>query len=181
MAPRSLLGVLAAALSVLSGAVLSPAASSSPRATEARLTLSSPAFRARAAIPARYTCEGANVSPPLRWSSPPARTRFFALILDDPDAPSGTFTHWVVWGIPGKARALREAKTPPLEGTTSFGSVGYGGPCPPPGDGPHRYVFTLYALDAKPALARGASKRQLLRAIGGHVLAKASLVGTYER
>ena len=152
-----------------------------PRAVDARFSLTSPAFRPRGSIPARHSCQGANVSPPLRWSAPPAGTRSFALILDDPDAPGGTFTHWVAWGIPASARMLGAGKAPPLEGATSFGAVGYGGPCPPPGDGPHRYVFTLYALDAKPALARGVSKSRLLRAVRGHVLATATLVGTYER
>jgi Raf kinase inhibitor-like YbhB/YbcL family protein len=103
------------------------------------------------------------------------------LVVDDPDAPGGTFTHWLGWGIDPEARGLGEGEAPPKEGRNDFRSVGYRGPCPPRGRGPHRYSFRLAALDSEPDLAAGAGKRELERALDGHVLSVAELVGTYER
>jgi Raf kinase inhibitor-like YbhB/YbcL family protein len=131
-------------------------------------------------IPRRHTCEGEDVSPPLGWTNVPDGTRSLALIVDDPDAPSGRFTHWVAWGIDPQA-GLAEGQAAPKEGRNDFGTMGYRGPCPPPGHGRHRYAFRLYALDAEPELASGAAKAELEDAIQGHVLTTAELVGTYER
>jgi hypothetical protein len=147
----------------------------------ADLTLTSSAFANGGRIPPRYACEGENISPPLRWSSPPDETRSLALIVQDPDAPVGTFTHWLGWGIDPEAGGLAEGEPAPVEGQNDFGEIGYGGPCPPPGHGPHRYVFLLYALDSELGLPEGASREQFTQALDGHVLARAELVGIYER
>jgi Raf kinase inhibitor-like YbhB/YbcL family protein len=135
----------------------------------------------------RHTCDGADVSPPLEWSAAPPATRTFALICDDPDAPGKTWVHWVLFNLPANTNRLIEnvAKADLLEGgarqgTTDFGRVGYGGPCPPPGK-PHRYFFRLYALDRPLDLPPGAGKAELERAMKGHVLAEAQVMGTYGR
>ena len=151
------------------------------------LTIRSVAFEAGGPIAQLYTCDGRDVSPPLRWDNVPDGTGSFALVCDDPDAPMGTWVHWVIYGIPGSARQLPEA-VPVREtladgarqGRNDFGKTGYGGPCPPRGK-PHRYFFRLYALDEVPSLAPGLSKKALLKAIDGHVLAEAELSGTYGR
>lgn len=134
-------------------------------------------------IPAWYTCEGEDVSPPLRWSGVPAGTVQLALTTEDPDAPSGVFVHWVAWGLPADRNGLEEGEIPEgmVQGTTSFGVAGYRGPCPPHGHGAHRYVFSLLALDADPELPPGASIDQFRRACAGHVLAEARLTGYFER
>ena len=154
---------------------------------EMALTVSSSAFQEGDKIPAKYTCERQDVSPPLAWSEPPAGTRSLALIVDDPDAPGGVFTHWLLFNIPPDSRELPEAvptqaelASGALQGKTDFGRTGYGGPCPPPGR-PHRYQFTLYALDQPLDLEGGASKKQLLSAMEGHILAQGQLTGTYQR
>lgn len=133
-------------------------------------------------IPERYTCDGADASPPLRWSNPPEGTKSFALIVDDPDAPSGTFTHWLLWGLPAEATSLDENAVPSQakEGTNHFGRKGWGGPCPPPGK-PHHYHFRLLALDTAPSLPAGASRADLDRGIKDHVLGQAELVAVYAR
>jgi Raf kinase inhibitor-like YbhB/YbcL family protein len=143
--------------------------------------LESDAFANAQAIPSRHSCEGEDVSPPLRWSNVPEGTRSLALVVDDPDAPGGVFTHWLAWGLDPTAEELGEGDSAPNEGRNDFGASGYRGPCPPPGHGRHRYVFRLYALDADPELAAGAAKAELEQAIEGHVLTIAELVGTYER
>jgi hypothetical protein len=151
-------------------------------------SLMSPAFAHGATIPAEYTCDGADRSPPLAWSGAPAATKTFALICDDPDAPGKTFVHWVLYDLPAEVHALAAGLAPDAalaepegarQGPTDFGQVGYGGPCPPPGK-PHRYSFTLYALGAPLGLS-GATKADVERAIAGHVLAQAQLMGTYGR
>ena len=149
--------------------------------------IESPAFRQGTSIPRKQTCDGADVSPALRWSEAPPGTRVFALVCDDPDAPGGTWVHWVVYGIPATAAELGEGVPPSprladgsKQGTNDFRKVGYGGPCPPRGK-PHRYSFRLYALSADPGLGPGASKEQLMRAVEGKVLGQAELVGTYGR
>jgi Raf kinase inhibitor-like YbhB/YbcL family protein len=151
------------------------------------LSLSSSAFAAGAEIPKQYTCDGADASPALSWRGAPAGTKAFALIVDDPDAPVGTWVHWVLYDVPADTTELadggpRDATLPSgaKQGVNDFRKSGYGGPCPPPGK-PHRYVFTLYALDAPTGLKPGARKADLLRAIQGHVLAQAELTGTYKR
>jgi Raf kinase inhibitor-like YbhB/YbcL family protein len=144
-------------------------------------SLTSASFKAGTTIPRRHTCEGEDLSPPLAWSEPPAGTRSLALIVDDPDAPVGTFTHWLAGGIDPGARALPESEGAPVEGRNDFGVVGYRGPCPPPGHGRHRYVFRLHALEAELDLRPGAGAAELERALAGRVLATAELVGLYER
>lgn len=151
------------------------------------LPVSSPAFQAGDRIPAKYTCQGQDVSLPLEWGQPPAGTESLALIMDDPDAPGGVFTHWVLFSIPSHSRELPEAvlaqaqlPNGALQGNNDFGKIGYGGPCPPPGQ-PHRYRFTLYALDQPLELEAGVSKKQLLAAMEGHILAQGRLTGLYQR
>jgi Raf kinase inhibitor-like YbhB/YbcL family protein len=143
--------------------------------------LESSAFEHAKPIPARHTCEGEDLSPPLRWTNVPDGTRSLALIVDDPDAPSGVFTHWVAWGLDPNVGELGEGEAAPSEGKNDFGASGYRGPCPPPGHGAHRYHFRLYALEAELVLGSGAAKTELEQAIEGHVLTTAELVGTYER
>jgi Raf kinase inhibitor-like YbhB/YbcL family protein len=147
----------------------------------AEFALESSAFENAQAIPSRHSCDGEDVSPPLRWSNVPEGTRSLALIVDDPDAPGGVFTHWLAWGLDPIAEGLGEGESAPRAGRNDFGTNGYRGPCPPPGHGRHRYVFRLYALDAEPELAAGATKAELEQAIEGNVLTIAELVGTYER
>jgi len=151
------------------------------------LSLSSTAFKGGEIIPVKYTCEGQDVSPPLMWSELPQGTQSLALIVDDPDAPVGVFTHWVLFNIPPDSGKLPEAvptqaqlPSGALQGKNDFGRVGYGGPCPPPGR-PHRYCFTLYALDRVLDLKAGVSKKQVLDAMQGHILAQGQLIGTYQR
>jgi len=150
------------------------------------MTLSSPAFDAGQAIPLTYSCRGRDISPALEWSDPPAGTQSFALIMDDPDAPVGTWDHWVLYNIPASTRRLAEAIPPEaslsdgsLHGKNSWGRLGYGGPCPP--SGTHRYFFRLYALDTTLPLASGASKKQVLEAMKGHILGQAELMGTFSK
>jgi Raf kinase inhibitor-like YbhB/YbcL family protein len=149
--------------------------------------LTSTAFTDGGGIPKKHTCDGADVSPALNWENAPAGTQSFALIADDPDAPVGTWTHWVIWNIPAKTTALPEGVPKAGEssdgthqGRNDFKRVGYGGPCPPPGK-PHRYFFKLYALDTKLDVKDGASRGELERAIKGHVLSQTELMGTYGR
>jgi Raf kinase inhibitor-like YbhB/YbcL family protein len=143
--------------------------------------LRSTAFGDGEVIPRRHTCEGEDVSPPLSWSDPPEGTRSLALVVDDPDAPGGTFTHWLAWDLEPAAGKLGEGQAAPSEGSNDFGRVGYRGPCPPPGRGPHRYIFRLYALDASLDVRPGADKADIERALNGRSLATAELVGRYER
>lgn len=151
------------------------------------LTLTSSDFLHEANIPSRFTCEGKDESPALQWSGTPAETRSFALIVDDPDAPVGTWVHWVAFNIPADKHDLAQgiARTADLpdgtrQGTNDFKRLGYGGPCPPPGK-PHRYFFKLYALDRTLDLPGGASKAQLLAAMQDHILGQAELMGKYKR
>ncbi len=152
-----------------------------------KLPMSSPAFQDMDKIPTKYTCAGQGISPPLSWSEAPSGTQSFVLIVDDPDAPIGTFTHWIMFNIPPSSRGLPEAvpaqaqlSDGTVQGKNGFGKIGYAGPCPPPGR-PHRYQFILYALDQALNLKAGASKEQVLDAIQGHVLAQGQLTGTYQR
>jgi len=143
--------------------------------------LTSTAFADGAPIPAKYSCDGANVSPPLAWSFLPDGTRSLALIVHDPDAPSGDFVHWLAWNIDPEPGGLDEGKPAPAEGANGRGERGYRGPCPPPGDGTHRYFHELYALDHDLDLAPGASRDELESEMDGHILAEVRLVGTYGR
>lgn len=149
--------------------------------------LKSPAFHDGGAIPVKYTGDGDDVSPPLAWSGAPAEAKSFALICDDPDAPVGTFSHWVVYDIPAEAKELGEALPQKglldggaKQGVNDFGKTGYGGPHPPPGKR-HRYFFKLYCLDKKIELQPGLAKAELLDLMQGHIIEQAELVGTYER
>lgn len=150
------------------------------------LTITSSAFDDGEMIPRRYTCDGDDLSPPLTWSDVPDDVRSLALICDDPDAPMGTFVHWVLFNLPADARQLPEGvaaqaslENGALQGNNDFGNIGYGGPCPP--GGTHRYKFKLYALDQPLDLQSGAKKSDLLEAMEGHVLADAQLMGKYSR
>ena len=152
-----------------------------------KLALSSQAFADGEEIPTKYTCDGEDVSPPLSWEEPPQGTQSLVLIMDDPDAPHGVFNHWVIYNLPPDTLKLSEAvptkeKLPSgaFQGKNGFGRIGYAGPCPPP-DSPHRYEFVLYALDKALELGTGASKKQVLQGIEGHILAKGKLTGTYQR
>ena len=150
------------------------------------LKVESAAFANGGLIPAKYTCDGDDMSPPLRWSKPPDGTKSLAIISDDPDAPRGTWVHWVVYNIPPQVRELREhvpsserLSDGTVQGRSDFGRIGYGGPCPP--SGTHRYYFKVYALDTMLNIAHGATKQQLLKAMEGHVLAQGELMGKYAR
>jgi len=146
----------------------------------------SSAFKEGELIPSKYTCDGINISPPLNWNNPPKGTKTFALINDDPDAPIGDWVHWIVHNIPADVLELKEEasskKTLPkgaVEGLNDFRKYNYGGPCPP--SGTHRYFFKLYALDSSLLLKEGVTKKQLLEAMKGHILAEATLIGKYKR
>jgi Raf kinase inhibitor-like YbhB/YbcL family protein len=142
--------------------------------------LTSPAFRPGGAIPKRFTCDGADVSPPLRWTAPPRRTRSLALVFED-TSTKPSYMHWLAWGIAPRVRGLAPAARLRLQGRNDFGRPGYGGPCPPSGT-KHRYVFRVYALRKPLKLAADASARDLAKALKpGNVLGQASLVGTYLR
>ncbi len=149
--------------------------------------LTSSALQAQHELPMRFTCGGARISPPLAWRGAPQRTATFALIVDDPDAPHGTFTHWVLFNIPADVDHLDE-NIPPMpqlengaiQGRNDFGRSGYGAPCPPRGEA-HRYFFTLYALDVPLHLPKGATRQQALQAMRTHVLAQAQFVSVYRR
>ena len=144
------------------------------------ITLSSPSFADGATIPKRYTADGENVSPALTWRGRPQGTSSFAIVCEDPDAPSGLFTHWLVWNVDASATRLDEGATGLTQGENGFSRAGWGGPSPPPGK-PHRYVFRLYALDTKPSLAPGANRDAFDCAVEGHILGEAMLIGTYGR
>lgn len=155
------------------------------------MRITSTAFSDGATIPVEHTCDGQDSSPPLSWSGVPEKTAALALIMDDPDAPPGTWVHWVLYDLPARAKGLA-AGLPKDErpagggshgacwGVDAFSRVGYHGPCPPPGR-PHRYIFTLYALDAPTGLPPRRTKADLIEAMKGRVLAKASLTGLYGR
>ncbi|MEQ8182109.1 MAG: YbhB/YbcL family Raf kinase inhibitor-like protein [Smithellaceae bacterium] len=150
------------------------------------MKITSPAFNEGGGIPSKYTCDGQDISPPLEWKDAPGDTKSFALISDDPDAPGGTWVHWVAFNIPPTAAKLEESIKQDREfangmkqGSNDWPKIGYGGPCPP--SGTHRYYFKLYALDAMLDIKPGATKEQLLKAMKGHVLAEARLMGKYKR
>jgi Raf kinase inhibitor-like YbhB/YbcL family protein len=151
------------------------------------IVVKSPAFDEDRPIPVKYTGDGADVSPPLTWSGVPRGTRSLVVLCEDPDAPRGTWTHWVVFNLPPESRELPEG-TPAqptlpggaVQGTNDFGKIGYGGPAPPPGK-PHRYYFKLTALNTTLDLKPGAKRSEVLAAMDGHVLAEGWLMGTYRR
>ena len=150
------------------------------------IKVTSSAFEQGGMIPAKYTCDGDDVSPPLKWAPVPDGTESIALISDDPDAPVGTWVHWVMYNIPAGVTELAENVPPDKvlpngakQGITDFRRIGYGGPCPP--SGTHRYFFKIYALDTQLDLQAGASKDNLLKAMQGHILAQGQLMGKYKR
>lgn len=169
-------------LLILGACLLMP---SIPMAKEARkmaeFKITSPAFAQKGAIPERYTCDGQDISPPLQIGNVPEKAKSLALIVDDPDAPAGTWVHWVVWNVPPQTREIRENGLPAeaAQGLNDWNRNRYGGPCPP--SGIHRYYFRLYALDTTLNLAATTGKGALLRAMQGHVIAQAELMGTYRR
>jgi Raf kinase inhibitor-like YbhB/YbcL family protein len=159
-------------------------------ATMTQLTLSSSSFRNNQPMPAKFSCEGEDSSPSLKWEGAPSGTKSFALICDDPDAPGGTWIHWVAYAIPANITEFPEnvAKTDTVaglagmkQGVNDFGKVGYGGPCPPRGHGVHHYHFRLYALDTELKLVPRIKRQQLDAAMKGHILAQTEWVGTYQR
>lgn len=163
----------------------SPALTPSGGATMA-LQVTSSAFTPGGVIPKQYTCDGKNISPPLAWAGVPSNAKSLVLIADDPDAPVGTWVHWVVFNIPSAVRELPEAIAPietlstgGTQGKSSFGKIGYGGPCPP--SGAHRYFFKIYALDTELNLRSASTKDDVVKAMDGHVIAEGQLMGKYQR
>jgi len=154
-----------------------------PPSAPEQIRLTSPAFAPGAAIPPRFTCDGEDVSPPLQWSGVPAEARSLALLLEDPDAPDGTFVHWTLFVMAPSTTGLREAEVPSgaAEGENSFGDIGYGGPCPPEGDEPHRYTFIVYALRSAPELDAGASPEEVRAEIADRAIARGELTGRFGR
>lgn len=150
------------------------------------IKIRSSAFKEGEMIPKQYTCDGANISPPLTWDAAPPGTKSFALVSDDPDAPVGTWVHWVIYNLPPDSRGIPEnipfhknLENGARQGTNDFREIGYGGPCPP--GGTHRYYFKLYALDKVLDLEPGITKAQLLKAMEGHIVAQGQLMGKYKR
>ena len=144
------------------------------------MEIASSAFKDGGDIPSKFSCDGANTSPPLQISDVPAAAKALALIVDDPDAPSGLFTHWIIWNLSPQTSTISEGSAPGgVHGTNDFGKSGYGGPCPP--SGTHRYYFRVFALDRKLDLANGAKRSQLDAAMKGHVTAQGELMGRYSR
>ncbi|HEY1730180.1 MAG TPA: YbhB/YbcL family Raf kinase inhibitor-like protein [Terriglobales bacterium] len=178
-----------ASLLVLTSTASMAQHSDSPAKREptAGFTLTTSTFAPGAAIPDRHTCKGEDLSPTMQWREAPAKTVVFAIVMDDPDAPSGVWVHWVLWNVPRETTSLREgiSKNDQLEdgsqqGRNSFGKIGYNGPCPPPGQ-THRYFFRLYALNVKLGLSADADRAQLDTAMKGHVLAQTEYMGTFHR
>ena len=181
------LGILLVAGSALASVDHSARKGSGPKKKGMKMEITSSAFQPGKPIPAKHTCQGQNLSPALEWEGEPARTKSVALIVDDPDAPSKVWVHWVIFNLPSGQGALPEgmARDPILangtrQGMNDSGQSGWDGPCPPPG-GPHRYYFRLYAIDKVLGLEAKCTKEQLLAAMKGHILAEGSLMGTFQR
>jgi Raf kinase inhibitor-like YbhB/YbcL family protein len=171
---------------VLLGCARAPQPAAIQKENQMGFKLTSTAFKEGQPIPRQYTCDGVNVSPPLEWSGAPPKAMTFAIICDDPDAPSRTWVHWVLYNLPADRIGLVEnvpttEKVPGdgLQGTNDFQKIGYGGPCPP--SGTHHYFFKLYALDAELTLKAGATKAEVLKAMEGHIIGQTQLMGTYRR
>ena len=177
------IALAAAAVAVLMGCGGGDTAEGPAPKAPATMHLSSEAFADGAAIPERHTCDGDDVAPPLRWDGTPADARALALVMDDPDAPGGTFVHWTVVDLPPRTSSLGAGEPPAgaQELENSFGDDGYRGPCPPEDDEPHRYVFTIYALDAKLGLEAGSPAAGARDAIGTHAIAEGRLTGRFGR
>ncbi len=160
--------------------------SCSVTSVEANIEIKSPEFKSEDMMPAKYTCDGGNFSPPLSWDGIPKDAKSLVLICDDPDAPMGTWVHWLIYNMPPASKGLQEGVLPvesfshdTKQGINDFKEIGYGGPCPP--SGVHRYFFKLYALDSKLNLPAGATKKELLVAMKEHILAQAEMIGKYEK
>ncbi len=167
-------GIIAGASAILLAAIASFAAGG------AKMKITSSAFQQGGNIPSKFTCDGANTNPPLQISDVPPEAKSLVLIVDDPDAPSGLFTHWAVWNISPQTSTIAEGSTPKgVQGTNDFGRSGYGGPCPP--SGIHRYYFRISALDRELDLPFGAKRSQLDAAMKGHVIAQGESMGRYSR
>ena len=157
-----------------------------PKADKTDITLTSVAFKEGQSIPRTYTCDGVNISPPLEWSGVPKTATTLAIVVDDPDAPAGTWVHWVLYNLPADNIGVVE-NVPPgddlkaggFQGKNDFGKLGYGGPCPP--SGTHRYFFRIYALDSDLPLKAGATKADVIKAMEGHIVLQGQLIGTYHR
>jgi len=166
--------IIAGALAILVAAIASFAAGG------ARMKITSSAFQEGGNIPSKFTCDGSDTSPPLQIAGVPSEAKSLVLIADDPDAPGGLFTHWLVWNIPPQTSSIAEGSAVNgVQGTNDFGKSGYRGPCPPPGV--HRYVFKIFALDRELDLRSGAKRSQLDAAMKGHVVAQGELMGRYSR
>lgn len=157
-----------------------------PGGEKMEIKLTSPVFKEGEFIPKKYTCDGENVSPPLGWSGIPATTKSIALICDDPDAPMGTWVHWVIFNIPASVKRLNEnikiakvLEDGTVQGNNDSRKIGYAGPCPP--GGTHRYFFKIYALDKRIEHTPGATKKELIKEMEGHILAEGKLMGKYSR
>ncbi|MBK3579953.1 YbhB/YbcL family Raf kinase inhibitor-like protein [Streptomyces sp. MBT65] len=179
MRPRIVIVAVAAALASVAGCgshVPAPSASQ-------RIAVTSTAFTEGGSVPRRYTCDGEDVSPPLSFAGVPANAAELVVLLEDPDAPNGTFTHWLLWGVPPHDTRLTAGSTPrgATEGRNGFKKIGYGGPCPPRGAEPHHYVLSVYATDQRLALATDASPDAVRHALTGHILASGTLTGRYGR
>jgi Raf kinase inhibitor-like YbhB/YbcL family protein len=175
------------AFGYITGAILFfPFSGSCEKGGKISMALESPSFAQNQSIPSKYTCDGPDVSPPLLWKNLPEKTKSIVLLCDDPDAPAGVWVHWVCYDIPAVVTSLSEGipKSDSLavggkQGITDFGSIGYGGPCPP--SGTHRYFFKMYALDRVLGLPAGKTKKNIERAMNGHILAQGQLIGVYSR
>ena len=166
--------ITGAAVAMLFIAIISLAAG------EAKMKITSSAFQQGGNIPSKFTCDESDISPPLQITGIPSNAKTLVLIADDPDAPGGLFTHWLIWNIPAQTNSIAEGSAPRgLHGTNDFGKSGYKGPCPPPGM--HRYSFKIFALDRELDLRSGAKRSQLDVAMKGHVIAQGELVGRYAR
>jgi Raf kinase inhibitor-like YbhB/YbcL family protein len=176
--------VLVALIAASCKGTQAPKHSTAEGAADMGLTITSAAFKDGEAIPKKFSCDGQDLSPALLWSGVPAGTKSFALICDDPDAPMGTWVHWVAWGIPADATSLPEGAGKSAEGIkqgmNSWPRAGYSGPCPPPGK-PHRYYFKLFELDSDLELPQSANKAALETAMKGHILGQSQTMGTYQR
>src|SRR5215471_15237625 len=185
--------VLSACVAVLLGCSVSScskaenATVSKERSTPMTINVRSDSFADGQPIPQKYTCDGEDISPPVRWDSAPDGTKSFALICDDPDAPSGTWVHWVIYDLPATIKELPEAiqaneevLSGARQGTNDFRRLGYGGPCPPKGNA-HRYYFKLYALDIVINLKAGATKSDVENAMKGHIVGEGKIMGSYQR
>jgi Raf kinase inhibitor-like YbhB/YbcL family protein len=156
------------------------------KATKMEIKIESRDFKEGESIPSKYTCEGLNISPQLSWTCETVGVKTYVLIVEDPDAPRGIFTHWIVYNIPSRVNSLMENSTPTknvpdeiLMGVNDFGRIGYGGPCPPSGS--HRYFFRMYGLDTAVHLDSGATKKEVTKKMEGHIIARGELMGTYQK